>query len=120
GFGFEYMTRGRGVILGDPGPWLAAGMTGGVLYLLVDKENGLTPSFIQTRIAPAAKVSLQPLAANDIKELASLLSTAQNACNTEGCQVLKTQISQWSRDWSQHFIKLVPQGEQSDPSISTE
>ena len=42
GFAFEYMTSGRGLVLGDPGPWLCSGMTGGVVYLLVDAELGLT------------------------------------------------------------------------------
>lgn len=32
GFAFEYMTGGRAVVLGDPGPWMCAGMTGGVIY----------------------------------------------------------------------------------------
>jgi len=32
GFAFEYMTGGRVVVLGDPGPWICAGMTGGVIY----------------------------------------------------------------------------------------
>src|SRR5262245_29453569 len=35
GFLCEYMTAGRVVVLGDPGPWMCAGMTGGVLYLRV-------------------------------------------------------------------------------------
>ncbi|WP_298431959.1 glutamate synthase-related protein, partial [Geobacter sp.] len=32
GFAFEYMTAGRVVVLGDPGPWICSGMTGGVVY----------------------------------------------------------------------------------------
>jgi glutamate synthase (NADPH/NADH) large chain len=32
GFAFEYMTGGRVVVLGDPGPWICAGMTGGRIY----------------------------------------------------------------------------------------
>src|SRR5699024_4029249 len=31
GFAFEYMTGGRALVLGDPGPWLCSGMTGGLL-----------------------------------------------------------------------------------------
>ena len=26
------MTNGRALVLGDPGPWICAGMTGGVVY----------------------------------------------------------------------------------------
>ena len=32
GFAFEYMTAGRAVVLGDPGPWFCAGQTGGRVY----------------------------------------------------------------------------------------
>ena len=41
GFAFEYMTNGRAVVLGDPGPWLCAGMTGGVVYQRLVPEMGL-------------------------------------------------------------------------------
>ena len=42
GFAFEYMTNGRGLVLGDPGPWICAGMTGGVVYVRHQPEMGLT------------------------------------------------------------------------------
>ena len=31
GFAFEYMTSGKIVVLGDPGPWMCSGMTGGTI-----------------------------------------------------------------------------------------
>ena len=36
------MTNGRALVLGDPGPWICAGMTGGVVYLRHDSSLGLT------------------------------------------------------------------------------
>ena len=36
------MTNGRALVLGDPGPWMLAGMTGGVVYLRHDSSLGLT------------------------------------------------------------------------------
>ena len=41
GFAFEYMTGGRAVVLGDPGPWACAGMTGGRIYMRHWEEMGL-------------------------------------------------------------------------------
>jgi glutamate synthase (NADPH/NADH) large chain len=58
GFAFEYMTSGRGLVLGDPGPWLCSGMTGGVVYLLTDDEMGLTRDAIQRRLAAGARVAV--------------------------------------------------------------
>lgn len=50
GFAFEYMTNGRAVVLGDPGPWICAGMTGGVVYLRHQPELGLTESALQKEL----------------------------------------------------------------------
>ncbi len=58
GFAFEYMTSGRGLVLGDPGPWLCSGMTGGVVYVLTDDERGLTREVIERRLAAGAKVKV--------------------------------------------------------------
>ena len=38
GYAFEYMTSGRAMVLGDPGPWMCAGMTGGVIYQRIQPE----------------------------------------------------------------------------------
>ena len=61
GFAFEYMTNGRGLVLGDPGPWICAGMTGGVIYLRHQPQAGLTKEALQRRIAKGAKVSIESL-----------------------------------------------------------
>ncbi len=49
GFAFEYMTNGRALVLGDPGPWICAGMTGGVVYLRHDSSLGLTEQALKKK-----------------------------------------------------------------------
>ena len=61
GFAFEYMTGGRVVVLGDPGPWLCSGMTGGVVYVRQNPEWGLDEAAVRRRLSKAAKVSLAGL-----------------------------------------------------------
>src|SRR5262249_57736053 len=58
GFAFEYMTSGRGMVLGDPGPWLCSGMTGGVVYLKLDEEMGLNIDALKRRLAKGAEVEI--------------------------------------------------------------
>lgn len=120
GFGFEYMTRGRGLVLGDPGPWLASGMTGGVIYVKHSPEDGLTVDFLRSRLAESAKVSIVPLSAPDITAVRDLLTPA--------LQVLRTTNQEDAADALQRiwdtpdaaFVKIVPSSEQVDPSLSTE
>ena len=54
GFLCEYMTAGRVIVLGDPGPWICAGMTGGVLYLRLTAASQFRPG---RHPAPAGKGS---------------------------------------------------------------
>ena len=51
GYAFEYMTSGRVLVLGDPGPWICAGMTGGIIYQRIQPEMNLTVDAIRRRIA---------------------------------------------------------------------
>ncbi len=72
GYAFEYMTSGRAVVLGDPGPWMCAGMTGGVVYQRVQPDMGLTIEAIRNRIAAGSTVEIQPLdddGQDDLREL---------------------------------------------------
>ena len=120
GFGFEYMTKGLGLVLGDPGPWLASGMTGGSLYLRRDDEHGLTPQFLQARIARAAKVHLVATTQQDIPPIQDLLDTMFLALEESG---QKDRCQDWRHLWEEpthNFLKLVAEGEQADPTVSTE
>ena len=47
------MTNGRALVLGDPGPWICAGMTGGVVYLRHDSNLGLTEQALKEELQGA-------------------------------------------------------------------
>lgn len=73
GFAFEYMTDGRVVVLGDPGPWICSGMTGGVVFCRLDPEKGLTREALRSRIARGAHVEVLDLEEEDIGQVEALL-----------------------------------------------
>src|SRR5690606_21411160 len=73
GFACEYMTSGRVVLLGGPGPSAFAGMTGGVVYQQLSPEMGLDGRALRRRIGRGAKVAIQPLDDSDIPQLQELL-----------------------------------------------
>jgi glutamate synthase (NADPH) large chain len=120
GFAFEYMTNGRGLVLGDPGPWICAGMTGGVVYLRHQPEMGLTKAALERRIAKGAKVSIEKLTEKgkaDVQELLSkyidlLVEHEQH----EEAESLKPLLEKPE----EHFFQVIPTKEQADPSVSTE
>jgi len=72
GFAFEYMTGGRVVVLGDPGPWICSGMTGGVVYQCLYPELDFTLDSVERRLATGADVAARQVDEQgliDIKEL---------------------------------------------------
>lgn len=73
GYAFEYMTSGRALVLGDPGPWMCAGMTGGVIYQRVQPEMGLTLDALRRRIAEGAVVDIFPLDDTGVADVNELL-----------------------------------------------
>ena len=73
GFACEYMTSGRVVILGDPGPYAFAGMTGGVVYQLLTPEMGFTVDVLTSRFAKGAHVKIATVEEADVDEIKELL-----------------------------------------------
>ncbi|MDX2137148.1 MAG: glutamate synthase-related protein [Chloroflexota bacterium] len=73
GYAFEYMTSGRALVLGDPGPWMCAGMSGGVIYQRVQREMGLDEQALARRIAKGATVDILPLDEHGVDEVRELL-----------------------------------------------
>ena len=73
GFAFEYMTGGRAVVLGDPGPWLCSGMTGGVIYQCLYPEYNFTRESIQRRLAQSANVKIQAVSKDGLSDVSELL-----------------------------------------------
>jgi glutamate synthase (NADPH/NADH) large chain len=120
GFLCEYMTAGRVIVLGDPGPWICAGMTGGVLYLRLQPHLNFDRAAIQRRLARGAKVNLREVGPADYENLQELLTIyadelARNHATEEAQKVRELLV-----DWQNSFIKVVPEGVQEDQRFATE
>ncbi|WP_407690400.1 glutamate synthase-related protein [Salipaludibacillus neizhouensis] len=120
GFAFEYMTNGRGLVMGDPGPWMAAGMTGGVVYLRLDPAMGLDESTLLSRIAKGAKVSIEPLSDKGIKDVTELLSLYRDELALLNQDEEKGLVVKLLENPSVYFRQVTPVKLQADPAVSTE
>nr|WP_041580891.1 glutamate synthase-related protein [Bacillus sp. 1NLA3E] len=120
GFAFEYMTNGRALVLGDPGPWICAGMTGGVIYLRHQPELGLTKEALQRRIAKGAKVSVFPLSTKGINDVNELLGKYVQSLKQQGQSEEAANLVLLLENPEENFVQVVPIKEQADPSVSTE
>jgi glutamate synthase (NADPH/NADH) large chain len=90
----EYMTGGRVVVLGDTGRNMAAGMSGGIAFVL-----GLVPAKVNTEM-----VELQRLEPEDLTWLQDVV--AQHERHT-GSTVARSLLSDWPRRSAQ-FTKVMP------------
>jgi glutamate synthase (NADPH/NADH) large chain len=90
----EYMTGGRVVVLGSTGRNMAAGMSGGIAYVL-----GLNPTNVNT-----AMVELETLDPEDLRWLREVV--AKHAHFT-GSTVARSVLSDWPRRSAQ-FTKIMP------------
>ena len=120
GFAFEYMTNGRGLVLGDPGPWTCAGMTGGVIYLRHQPDMGLTKAAIERRIAKGANVAIEPLSEKGIQDVKELLTKYIDALQEHDQFEEITELKGLLANPDQNFLQVIPAKEQADPSVSTE
>jgi glutamate synthase (NADPH) large chain len=120
GFLCEYMTAGRVVVLGDPGPWICAGMTGGVLYLRLQPHLNFDQAALQRRLAKGAKVVIQEVGEKDLMNLRGLLTIyadelKHNHQAEESQKVLNLLV-----DWRNTFARVVPLGQQEEQRFATE
>jgi glutamate synthase domain-containing protein 3 len=93
--GCEYMTGGTVVVLGPTGRNFAAGMSGGVAYVLEDERA------LAGRISKAM-VDLDPLSAEDEELVRALITEhVEHTRSARGAWVLST----WK---SRHFAKVMP------------
>ncbi|WP_174497605.1 glutamate synthase-related protein [Salirhabdus euzebyi] len=120
GFAFEYMTNGRGLVLGDPGPWACAGMTGGVVYFRHQPEMGLTKEALYERIAKGAKVKIESLNEAGKKDVEEMLSAYINVLKETGQQEEVLELQNLLQNADENFLQVVPEKIQADPSVSTE
>ncbi len=94
--GCEYMTGGRAVILGDIGENFAAGMSGGVAYVL---DCGSARSHINT-----ALVEVDVVSGAYAKELRSILTTHVNLTGSPKAKEILAHFS----DALPHFLMVIP------------
>lgn len=120
GFAFEYMTNGRGLVMGDPGPWICAGMTGGAVYLRHDPSVGLTKERLSKRIAKGAKVSITPLSKKGLADVTELLTSYIEVLKNHGQDEEVELLLPLLQNPTENFLQIVPMKEQADPAVSTE
>ncbi|MEP7271837.1 MAG: glutamate synthase-related protein [Acidobacteriota bacterium] len=108
GFAFEYMTSGRGLVLGDPGPWLCSGMTGGVVYLRIDESLGLDEEALRRRLAKGADVRLEAInGSTDEKNIRELLSRYISVLGAHEQKEEAESVRQLLHNWRTSFVKVV-------------
>jgi glutamate synthase (NADPH/NADH) large chain len=121
GFFAEYMTAGRVVVLGDPGPWICSGMTGGIVYLRLHPELGLDEAALRRRLAKGAKVEMRPIDENDVPVLRELLTPYYRALIDAGQAEEGLRVIDMLSDAESRFVKVGPASTlQVDQSVSTE
>ena len=115
GFACEYMTSGRVLILGDPGPYAFSGMSGGVVYQLLTPEMGFNLKVLKSRVAKGAQVSILPVEKQDVDSIQDLLGKYCHALRQtdqfEGAEKIN-QLSFPQMIFSR-FVKVVPQQDHS-------
>jgi glutamate synthase (NADPH/NADH) large chain len=95
--GCEYMTGGTAIILGPTGRNFAAGMSGGIAYVLDKKKN------FSSNLNPEM-VDIDPLESEDIELLHRMISNHANYTNSE---LAKSLLNNWT-DSLNYFVKVMP------------
>jgi glutamate synthase (NADPH/NADH) large chain len=120
GFLCEYMTAGRVLVLGDPGPWVCAGMTGGVLYLRLQPRMNFDREAIRRRIARGAQVALCGVDDSDEANLRELLTAYADELLRSHQSLEADHALDLLREWRTTFVKIEPVYQQMDQTVDTE
>ncbi len=120
GFAFEYMTAGRVIVMGDPGPWICSGMTGGTVYLRLQPDKGFDDVAIKRRLAKGANVKVLPVGPSDEHNLNELLCAYYDALLDANQRTEAAQVHAILDRWQQEFVKIIPANQQVDQTIATE
>jgi len=120
GFAFEYMTGGRAVVMGDPGPWMCAGQTGGRVYLRVNEDWNLDRPALERRRGRGAKVELSELDAEGVLDVQELLGRYCAELRASGQDEEADRVSALALKAESSFLMSIPERRQTDPSVSTE
>jgi glutamate synthase (NADPH) large chain len=107
-------------VLGDIGPWACAGMTGGRVYVRVNDEWNLDRAAIERRLGEGAKVALAELDAEGQLDLEDLLGHYANELRATKQDEEAERVLGLAANAPQHFLMIIPERVQADPSISTE
>lgn len=110
GFACEYMTSGRVLIMGDPGPYAFAGMTGGVVYQQLSPQFGFDEAALQRRFAIGSKVNAEKIDDADVQSIQELLShyiialeQTDQFATADKIRALSEPVNLYAR-----FVKVVP------------
>lgn len=109
GFAFEYMTNGRAIVLGDPGPWICSGMTGGVIYQRLNQEMGFDIDALKRRIAKGAEVGILPIDEKGKSDLVELLSIYVNSLIKTNQNETANRIIKLLTNLEENFVRIVPE-----------
>ena len=123
GFAFEYMTSGRALVLGDPGPWMCAGMTGGTVYVRLNPEMNFDREAVKRRIGRGAKVAVLDISEKDKHSISELLVIyAGELRNSDQHREADRMESMMRHTWTGEtaFVKVIPANQQVDQTIATE
>ncbi len=108
GFAFEYMTGGRAVVLGDPGPWICSGMTGGVIYQCLYPEYGFDRKAVERRLARSAHVKLTTVSNDGIDHLKELLGNYIASLKNGFQEDEAAAVSAILQDPEKRFVMITP------------
>jgi len=93
----EYMTGGRVVVLGETGKNFAAGMSGGIAYVLDENQN------FEAK-CNTAMVGLETLSKDDRKELKTLIQNHYKYTNSKKAKLVLEHFD----ELQSQFIKIIP------------
>jgi glutamate synthase (NADPH/NADH) large chain len=108
GYACEYMTSGRVMVLGDPGPWLGAGMSGGSLYQRIQPEMNLTEDAIRRRFAKGATLDIFALDEQGIEDVRDLLGFYIHTLETNNQAQEAAHLYALLDKPEQHFMLVAP------------
>ncbi len=120
GFAFEYMTSGVAVVLGDPGPWCCAGMTGGSVFVKLWPQLGLDEAALARRVARGSGVRIRPAGPGDGDAISALLEAYRAELAASGQAAEAAAIAAIIREGPAGFAAIQPAHQQVDQAVSTE
>ena len=108
GFAFEYMTGGRAVVLGDPGPWICSGMTGGVVYQCLYPEHGFLRENVIRRLARGADVTVRAVDERGLRDIRELLTRYVSELRASFQEDESLEVERLLAEAGERFVIIVP------------